>query len=62
MVDSVGSGHAPGLATSLMQAKTTQENIEVAVVKKAQDIEKQSGEAALKLIDLAGPNKVDVRV
>jgi len=42
MVDSIGSGNAPGLATALMQAKTDRENLEVAIVKKGQDVVKMS--------------------
>ncbi len=62
MVDSIGSGNAPGLATALMQAKTDRENMEVAIVKKGQDVEKQQGEAAVKLIEAASPGKIDIRV
>lgn len=62
MVDSIGSGNAPGLATALMQAKTDRENLEVAIVKKGQDVEKQQGEAAVKLIEAASPGKIDIRV
>jgi len=62
MVNSVGSGSAPGLATALMQAKTDRENLEVAVVKKGQDIEKERGEAAVKLIEATSPGKIDIKV
>ena len=54
MVDSV-SGDAPGLATALMNKKTEEENTAVALVKKAQDIEKAEGESALQLIESATP-------
>jgi hypothetical protein len=62
MVDSIGNGHAPGLATALMQAKTDRENLEVAVIKKGQDIERQQGEAAVKMIEAASPGKIDIKV
>jgi len=54
MVDSV-SGNAPGLATSMMNKITTDEKIDVAIVKKGQDIQKAEGESMLKLIDAAAP-------
>lgn len=64
MIGSVGG--APGLATALMKEKTAMQNVEVAVVKKGQDLEKAKGESALKLIDSAsgslGLGRIDVRV
>ena len=62
MVNAVSGAGAPGLATALMQAKTDRENLAVAVVKKGQDIEKSTGEAALKLIDSSSPSKIDIHV
>lgn len=54
MIGSVGGGSgAPGLATALMKEATAKQDVEVAVIKKSQDIEKAQGEAALKLIDSA---------
>ncbi len=64
MIGSVGGSNAPGLATALMQAATTKQDVQVAIVKKSQDIERAQGEAALKLIDSAsnsaGAGKIDV--
>ncbi len=62
MIDSVNSGNASGLATALMNKKTTEENIAVEVVKKGQDIQKEKGEAELKLIDSSAPGRIDIRV
>ena len=62
MVGSIGGANAPGLATALMQAKTDRENLEVAVIKKGQDVEKQQGEAVVKMIEAASPGKIDVKV
>lgn len=62
MVGSIGGANAPGLATALMQAKTDRENLEVAVIKKGQDVEKQQGEAAVKMIEAASPGKIDIKV
>lgn len=53
MIGSVGGSDAPGLATALMKSATTAQNVEVAIIKKGQDIERAQGEAALKLIDSA---------
>jgi len=55
MVGSVSGGDAPGLATSMMKAKTAEEDFAVKVVKKEQDIERQQGEAAVKLIEDVAP-------
>ncbi len=62
MVNSVGGANAPGLATALMQAKTDRENLEVAVIKKGQDIEKERGESAVKMIKATNPGKIDIKV
>lgn len=59
MIGSVG-GDAPGLATAMMNKKTTDENIEVTVLKKAQDQQKLEGEQNLKLIASAIPGRIDV--
>lgn len=65
MISSVGGSNAPGLATALMREKTATQDVEVALIKKGQDIEKAQGESALKLIDsasnVAGPGHIDVR-
>jgi hypothetical protein len=64
MVGSVSGGNAPGLMTALMKEATAKQNLEVSVVKKAQDVQKMQGEPALKLIETAGnvsqSGKIDV--
>ncbi len=66
MVGSVSGGSASSLIAALMKDGATRQNMEVAVIKKGQDIEKMQGEAALKLIDAAAnlsePGKIDVHV
>jgi len=59
MIGSVGSGDAPGLATSLMNKKTAEEQISVEVLKKGLDAQKAEGEAAVKLIEAAAPGRID---
>ena len=49
------SATAPtSLIDSVLQAQTTQNNIGVAVLKKAEDVEKQQGEAMVKMLEQAG--------
>lgn len=60
MIGSVSGGDAPGLATSMMNKKTTEEEIAVQVVKIGLDAQKAEGEAAMKLIDSADPGRIDV--
>ncbi len=65
MVNSVSGGNTPGLMTALMKEATARQDLQVAVIKKGQDVEKMQGEAALKLINasnIAEPGKIDVRV
>ncbi len=62
MIGSVNSGDAPGLLTAMMNKKTTDEQIEVAILKKGLDAQKAEGEATLKLIDSASSGGVDVHV
>lgn len=66
MVSSVERNGSSALLAVMMKEAHTQQNLQVAVVKKAQDAEKMQGEAALKLIDaatnLAEPGRIDVRV
>lgn len=61
MLDSVSSIAA--LATQMTTQKTVQQ-VDMAVLNKAQDIQKQQGEAALKLLESAtvAPNSIDVHV
>lgn len=66
MINSISGGNAPGLMTALMKEATAKQDLEVALVKKAQDVQKMQGEAALKLIETAGSvdeaGKIDVYV
>lgn len=62
MVGSVGEAGAPGLLTSMMNKKTTEEQIVVEVVKIGLDAQKAEGEAAMKLIASAAPDTIDVHV
>jgi len=62
MIASVGSTDAPGLATSLMNKKTAEEQLAVEVVKKGQDIEKQKGQAAVQMIKDAAPTPAPGRI
>lgn len=66
MVSSVGSTGSSALLAALMKETLAQQNLEVAVVKKAREVEKMQGEAALKLIDAAAniveSDRIDVRV
>lgn len=64
MVGSVTGANAPGLMTALMKEASAKQNLQVSVVKTAQDVEKMQGEAALKLIETASgegqSGKIDV--
>ena len=61
MIDSTSAAGAPSLMAALMNQAVSAQNLEIAVVKKSQEIEKAQGEAALKLIDSAQPtNSLDV--
>ncbi len=66
MVGSVSGGNAAGLMAAFMKEAATRQNLEVAVIKKGQDIEKMQGDAVLKLIDAAAnpseSGKIDVYV
>lgn len=54
MVGSVSGGAAAGLTAALLKEVSAKQSLEVNLVKKAQDVEKMQGEAALKLIETAG--------
>lgn len=60
MLDSVSS--VASFATQMSTQKTTQQ-VEVAVLNKAKDIQEQQGQAALKLLESAmiQNNRIDVR-
>lgn len=64
MVGSISGGNAPGLMAALLKETVARQNLDVAVIKKGQGVEKMQGEAALKLIDAAAnlsePGKIDV--
>jgi hypothetical protein len=53
MVDSVSSGNTPSLVSAVLAEVTAKQNLEVSLVKKAQDVQKIQGEAAIKLIEAA---------
>ena len=46
MLSSIAGGNVPGLLAARMSNAAVQQNIDVAVIKKGQDIEKMQGEAA----------------
>lgn len=61
MMISTSVAGAPGLMAALMNQAASAQNLEIAVVKKSQELEKARGEAALKLIDSAqSANWLDV--
>lgn len=64
MLSATGGVRATTLHTSLLmnEATATNEAVAVAVLSKGQDIEKATGEAALRLIDSATAQKIDVYV
>lgn len=52
MIDSTsGAGNAPGLMASMMQDASARQNLQITLVKKAQDIEEAQGQSMLKLIE-----------
>lgn len=54
MVGSVSGGNVAGLIAAWVKEVSAKQQLEVDLVKKAQDVEKMQGEAALKLIEAAG--------
>ena len=65
MVASVSGGGSSALLAAMMKDVASRQALEVAMVKKAQDVEKMQGEAVLELIDAAAtvaePGGIDVR-
>jgi hypothetical protein len=64
MVDSISGGSTPSLLSALMADVTAKQNLEVALIKKSQDVQKMQGEAAVKLIEAASvppQGGIDVR-
>lgn len=65
MISSVGNAGGAGLVVVMKEA-TTAQDVDFAVLKKSQDVEKANGEAALKLITSAAATsstgRVDVHV
>ena len=55
MISSVGSAGGGGLLAAVMKEATATQEVEIAVLKKSQDLEKANGESALKLIASATP-------
>lgn len=66
MVGSVSGGNASALIAAFLKEASARQDLDVSLVKKAQDQEKMQGEAALKLIETAAnistSGKVDIRV
>lgn len=64
MVSSVGGLGAPVLVTAQLKEAAANQELEIAVIKKGQNIEKAQGEAALKLIDasssVGGSGRIDL--
>jgi hypothetical protein len=50
MINSVGNSNASLLIAAAMKEVSTAQEIEIAVLKKGQDVDKANGESALKLI------------
>lgn len=50
MISSVGSTSGAGLLASVIKETITAQDIDIAVLKKSQDLDKANGESALKLI------------
>ncbi len=65
MIDSVGSAGG-GLLAAVIKNTTATQDVEFAVMKKNQDVEKANGDAALKLIasaaSAASSGRIDVHV
>lgn len=65
MIDSVGSSGSGLLAAAIKNA-TASQDVEFALLKKSQDVEKANGEAALALVasaaPAASPGRIDVHV
>lgn len=53
MINSTSTATASGLMTALMNDASSKQSLEIALLKKSQDVERAQGEAALKLIDSA---------
>ena len=51
----VTNGPAMSLLDSVLSAQTTRQDVEVSVLKKAQDVAKQEGEALVKMLEQAAP-------
>lgn len=66
MVGSIAGANSSGLIAPMMTKAAAQQNLEVAMLKKTQDMQKLQGEAALKLIETAASvseaGRVDVYV
>lgn len=65
MIDSVGSAGG-GVLTAVMKNATASQDVEFAVLKRSQDVEKANGAAALELVASAAPaassGRIDVHV
>lgn len=65
MIDSVSAASTAGLPTAMGKAVSNGQALEVALLKKGQQVDKAQAEAMLKLVDsaqVARPGGIDVRV
>lgn len=66
MIDSVGGAGGAGLVAAVMKEAAAKQDVEFALIKKSQDIEKANGESTLKLIASAtavsSSGRIDVHV
>lgn len=57
-----GVAGATSMLTSFIKESGTMQAVDIAVIKKGRDVEKATGEAALRLIESATDQKIDVHV
>jgi hypothetical protein len=57
-----GAAGAASIVASFVKQTATAQAVDVAVLKKGQDVEKANGEAALRLIESATTQSIDVHV
>lgn len=62
MINSVGGSNTSLLIAAAMKEATAAQDVEIAVLKKSQDVEKANGESALKLIASATGGGIDIHV
>jgi hypothetical protein len=57
-----GASGAASIVTSFVRQTSTAQAVDVAILKKGQEVEQANGEAALRLIESATTQSIDVRV